>query len=466
MAGDASRAEQRGRVPDGPAPARKGRPPAANGVDTRRRIVVAARGCFGRNGYDKTINKDIAAAAGITQAAIYHYFPSKRDVFVAAYREMQETTFARFEAVVATETTLVAKVKAMLDLAADMHASDRTLATFTSVAPIEIQRHPDLRKALGDEAATVYRFFQGVVDASRSDLRADIDPVSVVNLLVAVTAGFSQFGATARADRAHRDAIEALERLVDGTLFAHPPAEARPVSPGPSEANPQPKRRRLVTRPPAVDRSDTRARILAAARARFGAYGYDITTNKDIGAAAGFTAGAIYRYFPSKADLFVDVYRETQRTVLSQFDAALADRRGIAEKIKAVLDLSVDMHAADRTLATFTAVAPVEIQRHPELRAALGPDTLAVYRFFEQMVAEDADRDLASGVNPDSVVNLLVAVATGFSQFGALTRAVGPHREAIDSFQRLIDGALFTAATRASGAVSVRARRGSGVSRA
>src|SRR5688500_14730647 len=157
MAGDASRADQRGRVPAGPAPARKGRPPAANGVDTRRRIVVAARGCFGRNGYDKTINKDIAAAAGITQAAIYHYFPSKRDAFVAAYRDMQETTFARFEAVVATETTLVAKVKAMLDLAADMHASDRTLATFTSIAPIEIQRHPDLRKALGDEAATVYR---------------------------------------------------------------------------------------------------------------------------------------------------------------------------------------------------------------------------------------------------------------------------------------------------------------------
>ena len=457
MAGETSRAEQRGRVPDGPAPARKGRPPAANGVDTRRRIVVAARGCFGRYGYDKTINKDIAAAAGITQAAIYHYFPSKRDVFVAAYREMQETTFARFETVVATETTLVAKVKAMLDRAADMHASDRTLATFTSVAPIEIQRHPDLRKALGDEASKVYRFFQGVVEASRTDLRADVDPTSVVNLLVAVTAGFSQFGATARADRSHRDAIEALERLVDGTLFAHPPAEAR--------ANPQPKRRRLVTRPPAVDQSDTRARILAAARARFGSYGYDITTNKDIGAAAGFTAGAIYRYFPSKADLFVAVYRETQRTVLNQFDAALGGRSGIAEKIKAVLDLSVDMHAADRTLATFTAVAPVEIQRHPELRAALGPDALAVYRFFEQMVAEDADRDLAPGVDPDSVVNLLVAVATGFSQFGALTRAIGPHREAIDSFQRLIDGALFSAAAWGAGAAPVRARRGSGVRR-
>jgi AcrR family transcriptional regulator len=220
-----------------------------------------------------------------------------------------------------------------------------------------------------------------------------------------------------------------------------------------------------VTRPPAVDQSDTRARIRSAARARFGAYGYDITTNKDIGAAAGFTAGAIYRYFPSKADLFVDVYRETQRTVLSQFDAALAGRSGIAEKIKAVLDLSVDMHAADRTLATFTAVAPVEIQRHPELRAALGPDTLAVYRFFEQIVAEDADRDLAPGVDPDSVVNLLVAVATGFSQFGALTRAIGPHREAIDSFQRLIDGALFTAATRGAGATPGPARRRPGTRR-
>jgi len=413
--------------------------------------VFAARGCFGRSGYDKTINKDIAAAAGITQAAIYHYFPSKQDVFVAAYREMQETTFARFEAAVDSETSLPARVKAVLDLAADMHAADPTLAPFTSIAPIEIQRHPDLRRALGDDAAAVYGFFRRLVEDSATDLLPDVDPVSVVNLLVAVSTGFSQFGATARTDRSHRRAIESFERLVDGTLFAPGPAVVKPAS----------KRRRLVGRPPAVDPADTRARILSAARARFGGYGYDITTNKDIGAAAGFTAGAIYRYFPSKADLFVEVARQVQETVLSQFDAALEGRIGMAEKIKAILDLSVDMHAADRTLATFTAVAPIEIRRHPELRAALGPDTRAVYRFFQQVVS-DAAGDLAAGVDPDSVVDLLVAVATGFAQFGAVTRAAGPHREAIESFQRLIDGTLFTPSVRIAAGVPARVRRRSG----
>ena len=439
MARDGTTVDALGRAAS-PDRVRKGRPPASSSAETRRRILDAARACFGRAGYDRTINKDIAAAAGITQAAIYHYFPSKRDVFVATYRDMQATTFAGFEAAIDPKRPLAANIKAMLDLAADMHAADRTLAAFTAIAPLEIQRHPEVRRGIGDDAQTVFGFFRRLVAESSDGLRSDVDPESVVNLLVAVTTGFSQFGATARGGPLHRGVIGSFERLLDGTLFNGAGSAATP------------KRRRLVARPPAVDPTDSRARILAAARARFGGYGYDVTTNKDIGAAAGFTAGAIYRYFSSKQELFVTVYREVQRAVFDRFEVALEGTNHLADKIKAFLDLSVDMHAADRTLATFTAIAPVEIQRHPELRAALGADTVAVYRFFRQVVWDAAD-DLAPDVDPDAVVNLLVAVSSGFAQFGAMTRTTAPHREAIASFQRLIDGTLFT------GSAGGRARR-------
>jgi AcrR family transcriptional regulator len=64
-----------------------GRPPATDSAETRRRILAGARTCFGRYGYDKTTNKDIASAAGITAGAIYHYFPSKTQLFKAAVAE-------------------------------------------------------------------------------------------------------------------------------------------------------------------------------------------------------------------------------------------------------------------------------------------------------------------------------------------------------------------------------------------
>jgi AcrR family transcriptional regulator len=441
-----------------PNASRKGRPPATDSADTRRAILAAARGCFGRQGYDKTTNKDIAASAGITQAAIYHYFPSKAHVFVAAYRDMQSMTFDRFEAVAEAAPGLPARIKAVLDLAAEMHTADPTLAAFTAVAPIEIQRHAELRRALGDEANRVYRFFEQLVEEADGALEGDVDPDSVVNLLVAVSIGFAQFGATARAAEAHRRAIDAFGRLVDRTLFdigaIDEDDDGRLAVRGRS-------RRFAAVRPSATDVGDARERILAAARACFGRQGYDKTTNKDIAGAAGFTAGAIYRHFPSKQDLFIAVYRGVQSIVFSHFEAAITDEATAPQKIKTILDLSVDLHAADRSLATFTAIAPIEIQRHPEIRRELGTDPVAFYRFFQRIIRQSAD-DLAADVDADSVADLLVAVATGFSQFGAVTRSARPHREAIGAFKRLIDGTLFAPRVRNAHGRRLPARRPTG----
>ena len=212
------------RTPAAPADVKKavGRPPATDSAETRRRILAAARTCFGRYGYDKTTNKDIASAAGITAGAIYHYFPSKQDLFLALWREVQTMVFEAFDRVLDGKETLPDKVKAVMDVAAEMHASDRSLAAFTAISPIEIQRHEELRKGLGDDAPAVYRYFEHLVATSAGDLAPGVDVESVVNLLVAVTTGFAQFGATSRATRAHGAAIESFKRLVDGGLFAPP----------------------------------------------------------------------------------------------------------------------------------------------------------------------------------------------------------------------------------------------------
>jgi AcrR family transcriptional regulator len=219
--------------------------------------------------------------------------------------------------------------------------------------------------------------------------------------------------------------------------------QAVATSSGPVAAPPDMKK--PVGRPPATDSAETRRRILAGARTCFGRYGYDKTTNKDIASAAGITAGAIYHYFPSKQSLFVALWREVQAMVFEAFDRALAGKETLSDKIKAVMDVAAEMHADDRSLAAFTAVSPIEIQRHEELRRDLGDDALAIYRYFEDLVAESA-ADLAGGVAVESVVNLLVAVTTGFAQFGATSRATRSHGAAIDSFKLLVDGGLFAPA--------------------
>lgn len=53
--------------------------------ETRARILLAARDCFSRHGFDRTTVKLIASECGLTDAAIYYYFPSKRHLLEALW---------------------------------------------------------------------------------------------------------------------------------------------------------------------------------------------------------------------------------------------------------------------------------------------------------------------------------------------------------------------------------------------
>src|SRR6266851_2543760 len=193
-----------------------GRPPVSESTQTRQRIIDGARQCFVRMGYDQTTVKDIASAAGITAGAMYYHFDAKQDIFVAVYRWLQEFVFGEFERV-ASETggTLVDRLGALLEKAAEMHARDRQLAEFTAISPIEIQRHDDLRRLVGKDARTVYLFFERMVREAGEEVAPE-DRNGVVNMLVAIVTGFSMLGATAHSPRAHREAIDSFTRMLSG----------------------------------------------------------------------------------------------------------------------------------------------------------------------------------------------------------------------------------------------------------
>ncbi|CAH1669081.1 TetR/AcrR family transcriptional regulator [Chelatococcus asaccharovorans] len=62
-------------------PKRQGRPPVIE--NARDRILDDAAHLFAREGYEGTSLGDVADAIGATKAAIYHYFPNKKDIYEA-----------------------------------------------------------------------------------------------------------------------------------------------------------------------------------------------------------------------------------------------------------------------------------------------------------------------------------------------------------------------------------------------
>lgn len=74
---------------------------------TRKQILDSSLRLFSEKGFARTSVRDIAQAAGITDAAIYYHFDSKRDLFEALLDERGFTT-----ALESLETTELSEIRA------------------------------------------------------------------------------------------------------------------------------------------------------------------------------------------------------------------------------------------------------------------------------------------------------------------------------------------------------------------
>jgi AcrR family transcriptional regulator len=198
------------------------------GPDTRRRIIAAARACFGRSGYDLTTNKDIATEAEVTTGAIYHHFDSKPDLFVAVHDELTAHLADAFERAAAGASTLPSQLRAILDLAVETNRSDPSIGSFSVIAHTELHRHPELAAMVADRTRIASLFARLVRSAhQRGELTDDVDTNATASMLVAVSMGLAQLGALVEDADAQKAAVDAFLRSFEGSMFAAPLAISR-----------------------------------------------------------------------------------------------------------------------------------------------------------------------------------------------------------------------------------------------
>lgn len=61
----------------------------------REHLLDAAAAMFAERPYEDVHVEDIAARAGVSRATLYHYFPSKRDLYVAIFKRSSHRLLAR-----------------------------------------------------------------------------------------------------------------------------------------------------------------------------------------------------------------------------------------------------------------------------------------------------------------------------------------------------------------------------------
>jgi AcrR family transcriptional regulator len=191
-----------------------------------------------------------------------------------------------------------------------------------------------------------------------------------------------------------------------------------------------------------TDSAETRNRILLTARNAFTRSGYDATTIKGVAAESGLTAASVYYYFRFKYDLFVEVYRDIQHTILNEFRAAIDGEATLLGRLSALLDTIAARQARDPSLADFVSVAPIEIRRHPEIRDAVHEEARALFQIIEDIVEEGKD-ELKPNVDPTVVANVIFALVSGLGQVATGAAPKSNFKRTTEGMKQLLNDQLF-----------------------
>jgi AcrR family transcriptional regulator len=190
------------------------RGPYAKGVAKRAEILRAALEVIARHGYRKTSTRELAAAVGLSEAGMLHYFGSKEKLFEEVLRARDEADMQRIvaddsidglQAVIRHNGTVPGLVQLYSTFSAEAGDPDHASHTFF------VERYAALRTRLADTVRT---------RQSEGTLTPDADPDTIATLLIALSDGLqiqSQYDLT-------KDPADAFHHLLN--LLAGAPRDS------------------------------------------------------------------------------------------------------------------------------------------------------------------------------------------------------------------------------------------------
>ena len=186
----------------------------------------------------------------------------------------------------------------------------------------------------------------------------------------------------------------------------------------------------------------TRARLLQAAAAVVDEAGYGGASVAAIAERADLSAGALYRHFPSKSDLFVELFRHAAEHQLEAMHRAAAEQEGFAGKLDAVLTTYAEGALAKPRLTWALVYEPVD--------PLVDAERLACRARYCEGMAELVRAGIASGEVPEQHPELTAAAIVG-ALAEALVGPVSPASSSDVAEAELLD-AIRTLCRRATGA--------------
>lgn len=164
------------------------------------------------------------------------------------------------------------------------------------------------------------------------------------------------------------------------------------------------KTRRKGRAPKELDGS-TRERLVRAAREVLERGGYATASVIAIAERAGVSAGALYRHFPSKAELFVEVLRAAGEHELAEMNAAATHAESFIGRLEAVVATYARRALHNRRLAWALVYEPVD--------PLVDAERLVYRRNYCRGMAALLREGIAAGEFPNENADLTAAALVG-----------------------------------------------------
>jgi AcrR family transcriptional regulator len=153
-------------------------------------------------------------------------------------------------------------------------------------------------------------------------------------------------------------------------------------------------------------RAETRRRIVTAARELIAEDGYLAAQVAPVASRAGVAVGTVYRHFPSKSDLFAEVFREaSQHEVDAMAEAVHASSGPAPERIAAGVEAFARRALAGRRLAWALLAEPVD--------PAVEAERLHFRHSYRDLMAEVIAEGVEAGELPAQDVEVTAAALIG-----------------------------------------------------
>jgi AcrR family transcriptional regulator len=175
--------------------------------------------------------------------------------------------------------------------------------------------------------------------------------------------------------------------------------------------------------------SATRERLLDAATELLEEGGYAAATVAAITTRSDVAAGALYRHFSSKAELFVEVFRTAAERELAALYEATAGTGSVVEKLEAIVREFTQSALDKPRLAWALGYEPVD--------PLVDAERLTYRQTYRRRLAELLRVGVASGELPEQEIELTAASLIGAIS-EALASPLSPVRDVDVSAQQIV----------------------------